>query len=271
MNRAGIAFLMIFVAVGIFSLSRQTFAAPSETESEDYQLLKEIIVTEFSGQAAHEWGPAVSGVMTHLKTDEKILALGLDTCGFKGEMQEARWPRFFESEKIPVTVFVCGEWIDKNRSLLKALSANPLFEIANQGLQWKPCSINGTSALGLQGTASVEEVFTEIEQNARKIEAVTGILPQFYHSGGGYYDEVAVRIAKALGYEAVGNNLRLPFGKALDKKQILDSLKNPAIGTIAIFQESAFQGAASEGIVEAIRKLRSQGYRFVKLSEYPLE
>jgi len=271
LKRTIVTFLTLFLTGIFLHVGCSIGYAKNENEAEDYQLLKEIIVTEFSGQAAHEWGEVVSGVKTRLKTDEKIIALGLDTCGVQGEGSSARWTKFFESQKIPVTVFACGEWIDKNRAILKSIAANPLFEIANQGLQFKPCSVNGKSVAGLQGTRNVEEVFVEIEKNARTIESITGILPQFYRSGGGYYDEVAVRIAKALGYEAVGNYVHLPAAKIPDKKQIMDVLKNPAIGTIAVFQESVFQGRAAEGLVEAVRRLRIQGYKFVKLSDYPLE
>lgn len=243
----------------------------NEDDAEDYKILQEIIALEFSGETPHEWGDAVSGVKTHLKTDEKVVAIGLDTCDLKGEAAGLKLLRAFETENIPVTLFVCGEWIDRNAAALKKIAANPLFEIGNQGLAHKPCSVNGKSAADVAGTKSVDEVFMEIEKNARKIEAITGVLPQFYRAGSGYYDEVAVRIVNALGYEAVGSNLRLPEGTELTREKVMETMLNPAAGAIAIFQPAAVNQAVASGILEAVRKLRAKGYKFVKLSDFPLE
>jgi peptidoglycan/xylan/chitin deacetylase (PgdA/CDA1 family) len=245
--------------------------AQRDTESEDYQLLREIIRTEFSGQAPHEWGPSVAGVRTRLKTDDKVVAIGVDACDLMGKGEDAKLIKFFASENIPATIFICGDWVDKNSVVLKKLAANPLFEIANQGLSRRACSVNGKAADGAPGTLNVDELFTEIEKNARKIEAITGVLPQYYHAGGGYYDEVAVRIVRALGYEALGSSGREPRGASSEKKQIVDMLVNPVSGAIAILGGVSLQSTFVDSVIDAVRKLRSKGYKFVKVSDYPLE
>ena len=242
-----------------------------DTEPEDYQLLREIISTEFSGQNPHDWGESVPGVKTRLKTEDKVVAIGVDTCDLMGKGEDARLIKYFAAENIPATLFICGDWVDKNGAVLKKLAANPLFEIANQGLSRKACSVNGKSLAGTAGTRNIDELFMEIEKNARKIEAVTGILPQYYHAGAGYYDDVAVRIVKALGYEALGSFARESRGPDLDKKRVLDVLVNPVSGAIAILGGVSLQSSFVENVIEAVRKLRSQGYKFVKVSDYPLE
>jgi peptidoglycan/xylan/chitin deacetylase (PgdA/CDA1 family) len=242
-----------------------------ESEPEDYKLLREIISTEFSGQAPHEWGESVSGVKTRLKTEDKVVALGVDTCDLMGGGQDARLIKFLAAENIPATLFLCGDWVDKNSATLKKLAANPLFEIANQGVSRKACSVNGKSANGIPGTGNVGELFAEIEQNARKIEAVTGGLPQYYHAGSGYYDEVAVRIVGALGYEALGSSGRGSRDRNLEKKQVLNVLVNPVAGAIAILGGVSLQSSFVDSVIKAVRELRSKGYKFVKISDYPLE
>ena len=244
----------------------------NETEPEDYKLLREIIRTEFSGQVPHEWGESVSGVRTRLKTEDKALAIGVDACDLMGQGEDAKLIRFFATENVPATLFLCGEWVDKNSGVLKKLAANPLFEIANQGVLRKTCSVSGKAADGTPGTESVDELFEEIEQNARKIETITGTLPQYYHAGAGYYDEVAVRIVKALGYEALGSSSDSLVNQGSEKKTILDALANPVSGAIAILGGGvALQSSFADSVIEAIRKLRSKGYKFVKVSDYPLE
>ena len=268
--------ILIFLVWGIaqgtgFCLAANPQREP-EPEPEDYQLLREIINTEFSGQAPHEWGESVSGVKTRLKTEDKIVALGVDLCDLMGKGQDAKLIQFLAAENIPATLFVCGDWIDKNGAILKKLAANPLFEIANQGVSRKACSVSGQTANGVPGTGNVKELFAEIEQNARKIETITGTLPQYYHPGSGYYDEVAVRIIRALGYEALGSSSgRGPRGRSLEKKQVLDVLANPVAGAIAILGGVSLQSSFVDSVIEAVRKLRSKGYKFVKVSDYLLE
>ena len=243
----------------------------SAPEPEDYQLLREIISTEFSGQTPHVWGESVSGVKTRLKTEDKVVALGVNACDLMGKGQDAKLIKFLAAENIPATLFLCGEWVDKNSAILKKLAANPLFEIANQGLSRRACSVTGKAANGVPGTSNVEDLFSEIEQNARKIETVTGSLPQYYYAGSGYYDEVAVRIVRALGYEALGSSARGPQGQGLENKQVRDVLVNPVAGAIAILGGVSLQSSFVDSTIDAIRKLRSGGYKFVKVSDYPLE
>ena len=242
-----------------------------ESEPEDYKLLRQIISTEFSGQAPHEWGESASGVKTRLKTEDKVVALGVDACDLMGKGQDAKLIKFLAAENIPATLFFCGDWIDKNSAILKKLAANPLFEIANQGVSRKACSVSGKTANGVPGTSNVEELFGEIEQNARKIESVTGTLPQYYHAGSGYYDEVAVRIVRALGYEALGSSAGGSRGQSPEKRQVLDVLANPVAGAIAILGGVSLQSSFVDTVIEAVRRLRSKGYKFVKVSDYPLE
>jgi peptidoglycan/xylan/chitin deacetylase (PgdA/CDA1 family) len=185
----------------------------------------------------------------------------------KGE--DARLIKFLAAENIPATLFVCGEWIDKYPAVLKKLAANPLFEIANRGLSRKACSVNGRAAEGTPGTSGIEDLFNEIERNARKIEAITGTLPHYYRAGAGYYDEIAVRIVKALGYEALGSSIRLPGGKEAGKRQVLDAFRNPTSGAIAILGGVSLQGTFVDGVMESVQRLRSRGYKFVKVSDYP--
>ena len=78
-------------------------------------------------------------------------------------------------------------------------------------------------------------------------------------------------VVKALGYEAVGSELRLPEGTGVTKQQVLESLMNPSAGAIAVLQAGTLNKTVSEGVMDAVRKLRAKGYKFAKLSDYVLE
>lgn len=263
--------LILGLLLGLASSGECVNKLPADSETEDYRLLKEIILTEFSGEIPHEWGNAIPGVRTQLKTEEKTIAIALDVCDMTAKGEDQKLIRFFDAESVPVTLSVCGEWIDKNRAVLKQLAVNSLFEIANSGLVHRPCSVTGKSAAGMRGTRNIEDVFTEIEKNARKIEAVTGLLPIYYRSGAGFYDEVAVRIAKALGYEVIGSKLFLSQEGPLNKQQLLEIFQTAPAGAIAVLEAGFFKSATSDDLIDTIRKLKVKGFKFVKLSDYPFK
>lgn len=257
-------FVAFFVCSAVFPIA----AVAEDVEADDYAILKEIIVLEFAKESPHEWGTAVSGVKTRMQTDEKVVALTLDASGRDELGANSEILILLQKENIPVTLFVSGEWIDKNPVIAKTLAQNPQFEIANLGLQAKSCSVTGKSPTGEQATQSVEEVFTEIEKNARKIESLTGMLPRFFRSGVMFYDDVAVRIARALGYEVVGSTVSAE--KSIERG-IIDLMLTTSAGSILVIPLDGVQTNFAEGLRQAISKLRIKGFQFVKLGDYPLE
>ena len=223
-------------------------------------------------QAPKEWGETVEGVKTRLDTTEMVIALTFDACGGpKGSRYDAALIEFLRSEKIPATLFVSGSWIDANPAVFKNLASDPLFEIANHGLAHKPCSVNGKPAYGIRGTASVGELVDEIEKNGRKIEAATGRKPKFYRPGTAYCDEVAVKVAGELGYEVVNYSMLGDAGATWPPEKILQALLKAGPGSIVILHMNQPRSKTSAGLKEAIAPLKEKGFRFVKLSEFPLK
>lgn len=253
------------------SFSSEPSVSLSDKESDDFEILKEIIITEFRDEVPHQWGENVSGVKTMLDTEDRVVAITLDACGSEGDGYDSELIDYLVAKNIPATLFLSGKWIDKNKKTFKALAKQPLFEIENHGLNHKPCSVTGKSAYGIEGTKNSEEVFYEMEKNARKIEEVTGRLPDLYRSGTAHYDEVAVRIAEALGYDVVGFNILGDKGASYTKEEVSKALLNAVPGSIAIFHMNHPEGDTAEGLMSAIPKLKRKGFQFVKLSEYSLK
>ena len=233
---------------------------------------KERLVAAYKNQTPKEWGERVAGVKTQLDTSEKVIALTFDACGGpRGSRVDTVLIEFLRKEKIPATLFVSGSWIDANPATFKKLAADPLFEIENHGLAHKPCSVNGNKAYGIKGTASVAELVDEIENNGRKIEAVTGGKPKFYRPGTAYCDEVAVKVAGELGYEVVNYSVLGDAGATRPKEKIREALLKVGPGAIVILHMNQPRSQTAAGLKEAIPLLRQKGFRFVKLSEYPLK
>lgn len=233
--------------------------------------LKQQIFYRFADRTPHQWSENVPGVRTRLATDEKVIALTLDACGStKGKGVDTALMNFLEREQIPATLFINARWIDANPELFKRLAANPLFEIANHGLRHKPASVNGRSVYGINGTGDVRELVEEIELNARKIEAVSGVRPKLYRSGTAYYDDVAVEISRFLRHEVAGYSVLGDAGATFSAAQVRSALLKSTSGDIILCHMNHPGSGTAAGIIAAVPELRARGFRFVRMSDYPL-
>lgn len=257
------------VATAILVLSAACAVAATAIPTEN---LKQQIISRFAGVVPAQWGEQVTGVRTRLATSEKVIALTLDACGSgKGKGVDAQLMAFLIQEQIPATLFINGRWIDANPELFKKLAANPLFEIANHGMQHKPASSSGRSVYGINGTRNAGEVVDEIELNARKIEAISGVRPKLYRSGTAYYDEIAVQISQTLGHEVAGYSLLGDAGATWSAAKVKAALLKAVPGDIALLHMNHPEAGTGEGIIAAVPELKKRGFRFVRMSDYPLK
>lgn len=234
--------------------------------------LKAEMEAAYDGKTPKEWGETVTGVKTSLKTNERVIALTFDACGSpKGKGIDAELIRFLEQEKVPATLFINARWIDANPELFLKLAANPLFTIANHGYQHRPASVNGRSIYGIDGTKGVGELVDEIELNARKIEQLTGKRPRYYRSGTAYYDEIAVQVAERLDHKVIGFSVLGDAGATYTKEQVTTALLTAVPGSIVILHMNHPESGTGKGVMAAIPLLKMKGFRFVRLSEYPLK
>jgi peptidoglycan/xylan/chitin deacetylase (PgdA/CDA1 family) len=234
--------------------------------------LKQELVDAFSGQEPKQWGETVTGVKTSLSTKDKVVVLTLDACGSKsGKGIDAELIRFLEKERVPATLFINARWIDANPELFLQLARNPLFTIANHGLLHKPASVNGKSIYGINGTRNVGELVEEIELNAEKIRKLTGKRPEYYRSGTAYYDEIAVQVAERLGHKVIGFSVLGDAGATYSKEQVIAALLTSTSGSIVILHMNHPESGTGRGVMAAVPLLKMKGFRFVRLSDYPLQ
>lgn len=239
---------------------------------EDMQALSSRIASEYADKTATQWGETVTGVRTRLATSDKVLALTLDACGSaKGKGVDQKLMDFLAQEQIPATLFINARWIDANPELFKRLAANPFFEIANHGMWHKPASINGRSIYGINGTKNAVELVQEIELNARKIEEITGKRTRHYRSGTAYYDEYSVQIAHQLGHEVIGFSVLGDAGASYSAAQVKSALLGSKPGDVIIAHMNHPEAGTGAGIIAAVPELKRRGFRFVRLSDYPVK
>lgn len=217
------------------------------------------------------WGEHLPGVTDFLPPSGKhgeetapsrTLALTFDACDGGTDMRILALLRALE---VPATIFVTNQWLRRNMATARDLASDPLFSLACHGKRHKPASVAGKKIYGIVGTRNVLELVEEVEDNARSIEAVSGVRPRWYRSGTAHYDDVALRVIADLGFSAAGyavsadQGATLPAGsvarailKAPDRGIILCHLNHPESGTYA-------------GLAAAIPALLAQGVKFVPL------
>jgi len=236
------------------------------------RLSREKIISSFTDKTPREWGEKVKGVRTRLNTDQRVIALTFDACGGpRGNGYDAKLIEYLKREKIPATLFISGKWIDANSEIFRKLAKEPFFEIENHGLNHKTCSVNGRSAYGITGTNGVDEIFDEIEQNATKIEILTGRKPKYYRPGIAHSDEICVEIANTLGHEVVNFTVRGDAGATYTKNQVKEALLNAPPCSIILMHMNRPERETAEGLIEAIPQLKKRGFGFVKLSDCTLK
>ena len=233
---------------------------------------KEQLIAKYENITPSEFGENVAGVSTHFRSSKKEIALTFDACGGShGNDVDEELIAFLKANKLPSTLFINGRWIDQNAALFQDLARDPLFQIENHGTHHKPLSVNGKSAWGISGTASVKEVIEEMKENQKKIEEITGETPTLFRSGTAYYDDVAVQIARDLGIQIVNYTLLGDAGATYTPQQVNEALLKAQPGDIALLHMNQPTSGTAEGVKKAIPALQKKGYIFVQLHSQNLQ
>jgi peptidoglycan/xylan/chitin deacetylase (PgdA/CDA1 family) len=191
--------------------------------------LKEEVYIRFKDKQPEEWGRNVDGVRSRLETSEKEIALTLDAC-------DGHYDRdliaFLVREQIPATLFISGIWLETHSETVIELADNPLFEIANHGLQHQPCSVTEQNVEGFDATNGLRNAIDEISENAKRIKELTGIQTRFYRSGTAHYDEVCTGVAEMLGMQVAGYQLIGDGGAEFTSDEVYESMLRVEPGSI---------------------------------------
>ncbi|MCD8501893.1 MAG: polysaccharide deacetylase family protein [Bacillaceae bacterium] len=225
-------------------------------------------VKEIDFSAPVEWGENVTGVITRLPTDERLIALTFDACGGPyGSRYDQELMNFLIEEEIKATLFFNYRWIQTNLDEFLYLAGLDQFQIANHGTEHRPLSVNGARAWGINGTNSVEEVIDEVMINYEFVKELTGIEMKFYRSGTAFYDEVAVEIVQHLGMSVINYDILGDAGATFSANDVQKALLSSRPGSIVLLHMNQPSSGTAEGVRKAIPMLREQGFRFVTLDE----
>lgn len=243
------------------------------------------LAARYGGQQPAQWGPALSGTLTRLPasggsgisgTSGRLgtsgapqngpitVALTFDACGGG---YDASIIALLRELRVPATLFLAGPWLAAHPAEAADLAADPLFEIANHGARHRPASVTGHTAYGIRGTRSVAEFVDEVESNARRLTALTGVRPRFYRAATLFCDEVAVRIAADLGQTVAGCSVAADAGATLPTPAVAHNLLAARNGDILLLHMNKPKAGSGAGLRAALPELLRRGVRFVRLSD----
>ena len=226
------------------------------------------IINKYKNVQPLEWSETATGVRTHIKTEEKILALTMDACGSKTDSLDEGLIDFLTKEQIPATLFITSRWIDRHPDKFKRLVSNPLFDIQNHGKNHRPASLTGKSIYGIEGTKNALDLAKEVLDSADKIEKLTGKRPIFFRSGTAYYDEQAVSLISELGFQSIGFSVLGDKGATYTAPEVVEAFLTAKSGDIIICHVNHPEKETGKGLMQVLPILKEQGYRFVLLRDY---
>ncbi|NLG55247.1 MAG: polysaccharide deacetylase family protein [Rhodococcus sp.] len=222
------------------------------------------VIDRFTGVAPSQWGTHLPGVATHV--DGGALALTFDGCGGgSGSGVDHALLDLLAREQIPATFFLNRRWIDTHPALTTQLSESPLFTIENHGTTHAPLSVNGRSAYGIAGTASVAAAVDEVLGNHYRIEELTGRTPQWFRAGTAHYDDVAVQVVAELGLGVAGFAVNGDAGATFHANQVRNALVQAQPGSIVLMHLNHPGSGVAEGVAAAVPALRASGTHFTTL------
>jgi peptidoglycan-N-acetylglucosamine deacetylase len=213
----------------------------------------------------------------HAATSEKIVALTFDADMTPGMLREltskqvASWynEKVIETlrqEHVPATLFMTGLWIEAYGAATRELSADPLFELGNHsyshGAFHSPCY----------------HLFPipESKQTA-EVQKTDDLLTKYASSHVKYFrfpglcsDAQAIKTVEDQGYTIVGGDVDGGDGFEKYAKPIVSNVTaHVRPGSIVVLHMHGGPNApeTAMALAEIIKKLRAEGYSFVKVSD----
>jgi peptidoglycan/xylan/chitin deacetylase (PgdA/CDA1 family) len=225
-------------------------------------------VARYGDLRPRTWGFGGPGVVRHLPTSRRLIALTFDACGGRhGSGYDRALISFLRRREVPATLFLNSRWIDANPAVFRQLAGEPLFEIANHGTRHLPLSVTGRSAYGITGTHNAGQVYDEVARNQAKLTRLLGVPPRFFRAGTAYSDDVAARIVTAMADHLVTFSVNGDAGATFTPGQVESTVTAAPAGSIVLCHMNHPSSGTALGITAAVPRLIAAGYRFVRLSD----
>lgn len=197
-------------------------------------------------------------LLEHGARDEKRVALTFDACSSGHYAFDQQVYDTLDRMRVRATMFLGGEWTEKNPRNARMLAANPLFEIGNHGYHHPHLKKLDDQSVGREIAWGQLTIYREL-----------GLWPRLFRAPYGEIDKRVLSVAKKI--DAVMVQYDLPSGDPdpslkADKivRWVVDTAKP---GSIVVFHINKNGVKTAETLPRVVNELRAKGYELVTVSE----
>jgi peptidoglycan/xylan/chitin deacetylase (PgdA/CDA1 family) len=230
------------------------------------------VLTAYASQPSGAFGLEVKGIELGLPTSARGAALTFDACGGpNGEGYDDALVKVLRKHRAPATLFINQRWAAANPGLVRELTADPLFEIANHGTTHAPLASRGQAAYGIPGTAGIAAASDEIMDNQRYLADTFGIQPKFFRSGTAHMDELGAALCRDLGLVPMNFTVNLDAGATFRAASVAAQTRQLRAGDVGIGHFNRPASGTARGVAEALpgllESLEARNLVLLRLSE----
>lgn len=214
-------------------------------------------------------------IIDHGTRDKKIIALTFDadmTPYMLKKLQTKQVASLYDKNitdtlvetSTPATIFITGLWAKAYPEETKAISQNPLFEIANHSLT------HGGFTKNCYTLGQVDDKNKEISETQKILENITGITPKYFRFPGGCYEKEDLKIVADAGLQSIQWDVISGDSFQKDSNKIISTVINLTTnGSIIVMHLNGAPNApaTAKALPSIIKELKKKGYTFVKLSD----
>ncbi len=205
--------------------------------------------------------PSRADVITRLPTSDRVVALTFDACeGWERVSFDREVLDFVLEQKIPVTLFVTGKFVQNNATDIARLSKLDFVDIENHS--WDhPNTMNRFDP---------HRVVNEVGRAQQEIGRVTGKPPQFFRFPAGNFNQRGLKAVEDLGLKVVHWRWASgdPSHGETAARLFTRTMTNVEPGDVLIFHINGRGVHTAEALPHIVAALKEQGFRFVLVSDY---
>ena len=213
----------------------------------------------------------------HASTSQKVVALTFDadmTPGMLSELKSGKVASWYNEkviaalrqQQVPATLFLTGLWIEAYSAVTSDLSADPLFELGNHsyshGAFHSPCYRLFPIPESKQAA--------EVQKTDDLLRKYAPSYKKYFRFPGLCSDARAAKTVEDQGYVVIGGDVDGADAFERNSKWIVsDVVANVRPGSIVVLHMHGGPNAPETAVAlpDIIKKLRSEGYTFVKVSD----
>ena len=187
-----------------------------------------------------------------VQRDDRVVSLSFDAAW--GNEDTQMLIDILNKYNVHATFFVVGEWVDKYPESVKALA-----DAGNEVM-------NHSSTHPHMAQLSAEQIQTEVNTCADKIEAVTGTRPTLFRCPYGEYNDTVVSTINGLGMHVIQWDVDSLDWKGISAGEITKRVTGKVqSGSIVLFHNAGEH--TPEALPDILDYLLAEGYKIVPISK----